>query len=437
LSIKGRAGVFACFFFLLSAAQPPETTGRKALDLLLAANYPELTKLLSPAAKEKLTPDFLRDHAGAEIKGFGKLESIGKPLLAPSGANTLVSFPVKFSRVEISVQFTLDSSSHLAGLFFRPADSPLPPEWQRPIYSKPASFHEIDLIVNSGEWQLPATLTLPNGKGPFPGVVLVHGPGPDDRDETIYSNHMFKDIAEGLASRGIAVLRYDKRTFVYATQMSGTSYTLQQETVEDAVHALSLLRSQPSINPKRTFVVAHSLGGYALPRIAKQDGKLAGAVVLAGNARPIEDVVLDQATFTTQAKVNLTQEDLRRFDNLKAEVDKVKKLQAMGNNPPVVLGLPIAYLLDLKTYNPVAELKSMPLPVFFLEGERDFQVTMKDFDIWKSGLAGRRSIQFRTYKALNHLFMAGEGKPSPTEYRIASNVSGEVVGDIATWLLAQ
>jgi dienelactone hydrolase len=436
LSIKCRAGAFACLF-ILAAAQTPETTGRKALDLLLASNYTEFTKLLSPAAKEKLTPDFLRDHAGAEIKGFGKMESIGKPLLAPSGKNTLVSFPVKFSRVEISVQFTLDSSSHVAGLFFRPADAPLPPEWQRPIYSKPKSFHEIDVIVNSGEWQLPGTLTLPNGKGPFTAAVLVHGPGPDDRDETIYSNHMFKDIAEGLASRGIGVLRYDKRTFVYATQMSGTSYTLQQETVEDAVHAIALLRAQPSINPKRIFVIAHSLGGYALPRIAQQDGKLAGAVVLAGNARPIEDVVLDQATFTTQSKVNLTQEDLRRFDNLKAEVEKVKKLQAMGNNPPVILGLPVAYLLDLKSYNPVAALKSQSLPILFLQGERDFQVTMRDFEMWKSGLAGRKSTQFRSYPALNHLFMAGEGKPSPTEYRIASNVSGQVIGDMAEWLAAQ
>jgi fermentation-respiration switch protein FrsA (DUF1100 family) len=316
--------------------------------------------------------------------------------------------------------------------------SPLPPEWQRPNYSKPQTFHETEITVGNDDWHLPGTLTLPNGKGPFTGVVLVHGPGPDDRDETIYSNHMFKDLAEGLASRGFAVLRYDKRTFVYGAQMSGTSYTLQQETVEDAVRAAALLRAQPSINPRRVFVIAHSLGGYALPRIAKQDDKLAGAVVLAGNARPIEDVVLDQATYTTQARVNLTQNEIRRFDNLKAEVEKVKRLQpGAKDTPPVVLGLPSAYLLDLKFYNPVAEMKGMSLPVLFLQGERDFQVTMKDFEIWRSGLAGRKAVSFHSYPALNHLFMAGEGKPTPAEYRIPSNVSAQVVGDIAAWLSAQ
>jgi uncharacterized protein len=316
-----------------------------------------------------------------------------------------------------------------------------PPEWQRPVYSKPQSFHEDEITIGNRtdqeEWKLPGTLTTPNGKGPFTGVVLVHGPGPDDRDESIYSNRMFKDIAEGLASRGIAVLRYDKRTYVYGQRMSGSSYTLQQETVEDAVRAIDLLRKQASIDPKRVFVIAHSLGGYALPRIAKQDGKLAGAVVLAGNARPIEDVVLDQATFTTQSKVNLTQDDIRRFENLKAEVAKVKKLQPGKDNPPVVLGLPVAYLLDLKSYDPVSEVKSLSMPILYLQGERDFQVTMKDFDIWKSGLANRKATAFKSYPALNHLFMAGEGKPTPAEYRIPSNVSGQVVNDIATWLASQ
>jgi alpha-beta hydrolase superfamily lysophospholipase len=419
------------------AVDSPTVAGRRALDYLLSANYSGFSSLLTPTAKEKLTPEFLKDHVGVEVKGFGKPGEVGKPLLAASGPYTLVSFPVKFSLVTINVQFTIDGVGHVAGLYFRPADSPLPPEWQRPNYSKPNTFHETDVTVGSDEWQLPGTLTVPNGKGPFTAVLLVNGPGPNDRDETIYSNHMFKDLAEGLASRGFAVLRYDKRSHVYGQRMSGSSYTLQQDTVEDAVRALALLRKQPNVNAKRVFVVAHSLGGYALPRIAKQDGKLAGAVVLAGNARPIEDVVLDQAAYTTQAKVNVTPEDLHRFDALKAEIEKVKKLQPGAGNPPAVMGLPVAYLLDLKTYNPVAEMKGTTMPVMYLQGERDFQVTMKDFEIWKSGLAGRKATTFHSYPALNHLFMAGEGKPLPTDYRVPSNVSVQIVDEIAKWIVVQ
>jgi dienelactone hydrolase len=425
-----------CFLVAL-AADTPAVAGRKALDYLLSANYSGFSSLLTPAAKEKLTPQFLKDQVGVEVKGFGTPGEIGTPLLAASGTYTLVSFPVKFSLVAINVQFTIDGAGRVAGLYFRPADSPLPPEWQRPGYSKPDTFHEAEVTIGSDEWQLPGTLTIPNGKRPFTAVLLVHGPGPNDRDETIYSNHMFKDLAEGLASRGFVALRYDKRTRIYGQQMSGTSYTLQQETVADAVRALALLRKQPGVNVKRVFVVAHSLGGYALPRIAKQDGKLAGAVVLAGNARPIEDVVLDQATYSTQSKVNVTPEDLHRLDALKAEIEKVKKLKPGPGNPPVVMGLPAAYLLDLKNYNPVAEMRDIAMPVMYLQGERDFQVTMKDFETWKSGLAGRKATTFHSYPALNHLFMPGEGKPLPTDYRVPSNVSPQIIDEIAKWIAAQ
>jgi uncharacterized protein len=428
-------GLAVCVL-MAQAADSPTVVGRKALDFLLSSNYSGFNSLLNSSAREKLTPVFLRDHVGAEIKGFGKPGEIGRPLLAASGVYTLVSFPVKFSLVGINVQFTIDPDGRVAGLYFRPADAPLPPEWQRPVYSKPNTFHETDVTIGSDEWALPGTLSVPNGKGPFTAVLLVHGPGPNDRDETIYSNHMFKDLAEGLVSRGFVVLRYDKRAFVYGQQMSGTSYTLQQDTVEDVVRALSLLRKQPNV--KRVFVVAHSLGGYALPRIAKQDGKLAGAVVLAGNARPIEDVVLDQAAYTTQSKVNITPEELHRFDAMKGEVEKVKKLQPDSkSNPPTVMGLPVAYLLDLKSYNPVTEMKGIAMPVLFLQGGRDFQVTMKDFEVWKSGLAGRKATTFQAYPALNHLFMPGEGKPLPTDYRVPSNVSPQIVNDISTWISAQ
>ena len=98
------------------------------------------------------------------------------------------------------------------------------------------------MTVGDDAWKLGGTLLIPNGKPPFPALVLVHGPGPNDRDESVYSNKIFADLAEGLASRGIAVLRYDKRTKVYAAQMSEMDYTVEQETVEDALRAVALLR---------------------------------------------------------------------------------------------------------------------------------------------------------------------------------------------------
>ena len=419
-----------------SADLDPATAGRKALDLLIKRNFIGFSQLLTGVAKEKMTQDFLRQRVGTELDGFGKPEEIGKPVLAHLGSDNLVSFPVRFAKVTVNVQFTLNHAGMVAGLYFRPADTPLPPLWKRPAYSNPKTFHEREITVGTGEWKLPGTITLPTGKGPFAAVVLVHGPGPNDRDETMYSNHMFKDIAEGLASRGIAVLRYDKRSKVYGEKMSKSSFTLQQETVDDAVIALALARQLPEVNPKKVFVLGHSLGGYAIPRIASRDGKLDGAIFLAANARPIEDVVLDQ----NEQMQNLQRADpasQRRLDALKAEVAKVKELVPAQNNQPVILGLPAAYLLDLKAYDPAVEAKRMQVPMLFLQGERDIQISSKDFDLWKAALAGRKNVTFEMFPPLNHLFIAGEGQPSPAEYRVPGNVSAEVVDVISKWITKQ
>jgi uncharacterized protein len=424
--------VLAC----AAQAQPDVIpTARKALDYLLAEKYTELSALAAPSAKQTLTPQFLRDRPGAEARSFGKLGTIGAPAIAKDGRNTLVSFPVQFARVTVNVQFTLNEFGQIAGLFFRPGNAPLPAVWHRPSYSNPEAFRARDVVVGADPWKLGGTLLIPAGKPPFPGVVLVHGPGPNDRDETIYANKVFADIAEGLASRGVAVLRYDKRTKVYSEKMSEMDYTVRQETVEDAVRAAALLRRQPEIDPARIYVLGHSLGGYLLPRIAAQDGKLAGLIFLAANARPVEVMALEQNEYVASLNNNLSPETQKRLADLRAEVLKVRNLDPRKSNPPVLMGLPLAYLIDLKGYDPLV-VKSLKLPTLFLQGERDFQVTMKDFAIWKTAMGGRRDATFHSYPPLNHLFIPGTGASAPGEYRVPGNVSMDVIRDIADWVRA-
>jgi len=419
------------------AARPAEEVARNALDLLLSEHYSDLSGMFSEKFRQTVTVDFLQQRVSAELKEFGQAQNIGPAVLAVDGANQLVSFPVRFLNTSIRVQFTLDQSNQVVGMYFRPPDKALPDTWQRPSYSKPESFHELELTVGNDMWKLGGTLTLPASKERVPGIVLVHGPGPNDRDESLLANRMFRDLAEGLASRGYAVLRYDKRTKIYSEQLSATGYTIDDETVEDATRAAALLRDQPQIDPARIYLLAHSLGGYASPRIAARDRKLAGLIVMAAPARPIEDVAFDQTDYVAHLRGEPGSNEQARLNQLKAEVDRVKKLDPKQENPPVLLGLPVAWWLNLKGYSPAMEAKQLGIPMLVMQGERDFQVTMKDFSLWKSELGARNNVTFHSYPSLNDLFMKGEGKGSPAEYHIPGNVAPEVLDDIAAWLAIQ
>lgn len=434
-----QAGFFliSSVFLLSQTARSPEEVGRQALDLLLAEKYPQLSGMFSQNFRQTVTLEFLQQRVSAELKEFGTLQEIGQPVLAVEGKNNLVSFPVRFSNTSIHVQFTLDPSLQVVGMYFRPPDKPLPYTWKRPSYTNPESFHERELTIGNDRWKLGGTLTIPVAKGKVPGIVLVHGPGPNDRDESIFATRIFQDLAGGLASRGYAVLRYDKRTKVYGEELSETSYTIDDETVEDATRATALLRQQPEVDPARIFLLGHSLGGYASPRIAARDGKLAGVIVMAGPARPIEEVAFDQTEYVAHLKGEPSASERARLDQLKVEVDKVRKLDLQGDNPPILLGLPTAWWLNVKGYAPAAEAKQLGIPMLILQAERDFQVTMKDFALWKSALGGRSDVTFHSYPSLNDLFIKGEGNGSPAEYRNPGNVAPEVVDDIASWLSSQ
>jgi uncharacterized protein len=417
-----------------SVRTTPAVTARTALDYLLSEHFSELATMFNASMKEKLPLDILRDRLGSELASFGKPERVDEPAVSRDGEITLVSFPVHFSKTRINVEFGVEESGQLAAIHFRPANSSLSATWQHPSYSKPDMFHEREVTIGRDPWKLTGTLTVPNGKGPFPAVILIHGPGPNDRDESIRVNKPFADIAEGLGSRGIAVLRYDKRTKIYGRQMSESPFTLREETIDDALGAAAFLRLQSEINANRIFLLGHSLGGYAAPRIAKEDGKLAGAIFIAANARPIQELVLDQTQYLAAAGVLPSDEAKRRLDSLQIEVEKIKALEPGAANPPVVLGLPSEWLLDVKNYDPVAEAGRLSIPVLFLQGERDFQVGMKDFNRWKSALAGHPNITFHSYPDLNHLMMTGKEKSLPAEYLVLGNVSVTVIDDIAGWI---
>jgi uncharacterized protein len=410
---------------VLLAAQPAQDStvlARKALDLVLAGKYADFLQM-STADVQKGMPEAELAKVGAMIKTYGALEKLGDPVLTRSGPNSIVVFGAKFANQNINFRLIINSSGQVSGFFQLPGGV----NWQRPEYSQPATFKEREVTVGEGEWKLPGTLTVPAGAGPFPALVLVHGNGPNDRDETVGGAKVFKDLAEGLASRGIVVLRYEKRTLQYRSRIAAIkNFTVEEETVEDAVTAITLLRTQPEVNASRVFVLGHSLGGYVAPRIAEQDGKLAGMVLMAANVRPLEDLLVEQEEY-----LGIKGDPLERAKALQA---KVKKLEAGDEDSPALGGVPVSYWVDLKGYDPAAAAKKLGIPLLILQGERDYQVTMADFALWKTSAGSGKGVVMKSYPALNHLFVAGEGKSVPAEYSKPGHVAPAVIDEIAKFV---
>lgn len=309
-----------------------------------------------------------------------------------------------------------------------------------PAYAPPSSFHEREVIVGSGEWALHGTLTLPaTGAASFPAVVLVHGSGPNDRDETIGPNKPFRDLAWGLAAEGIAVLRYEKRSSEHSAEMVAKykdTITVKEEAIDDALAAVQLLRSTKEIDRQKIFVLGHSLGGALVPRIGLADPKLAGLIVIAGPTQPLEDAIVRQYEYAAMLDGVIDPAEKAEIEKMKASAARVKdpKLSASTPASDLPFGTPASYWLDLRGYNPAAVARRLKQPLLILQGERDYQVTLKD-DLagWKT-LSDKKSVTFKTYPKLNHLFMEGEGPSSGAEYMKPANIPKYVVDDIAAWM---
>jgi dienelactone hydrolase len=391
------------------------------------AQFDETMKTAMPHGK-------LEEAWNSVVLQAGGFKQQGKARTEKRGAYTLVIITCEFEKTKLEIRVALDEAKHISGLFFSPATEVA---YSSAPYAKSDSFKEKEVVVGAGEWALPGTLSIPVGAGPFPAVVLVHGSGPNDRDETISINKPFRDLAEGLASKGIAVLRYDKRSKVHGSKF-GSAFTVKEEVVDDALLAVELLRKTEGIDPKHIFVLGHSLGGMLVPRIGKQDLNIAGLISLAGATRHLEDVIPDQFQYLFSLDGSISKEEQDQIDKQKQLAAEVKALKPTdAGTAKFLFGAPPPYWLDLRDYDPPQVAKTLKQPILVLQGERDYQVTMVDFNNWKTALATKKNVTFKSYPELNHLFLSGTGKSSPAEYEQLGHVDVRVIDDIAVWIKSQ
>ncbi len=300
----------------------------------------------------------------------------------------------------------------------------------RPDYSAPGdapyTAREVSL-TGPGGITLGGTLTAPMGAtGPLPAVVTITGSGQQDRDEYIPvagGYRLFRQVADTLGRRGIAVLRLDDRMVGASTGSGGTS----ADYADDIRAALAWLRQQPEIDGNRLAVVGHSEGGLIAPLVAATDPLLKGAVLMAGPSQTGEEILRFQYRqgIESDTTIALASRD-SAFTALVATLD--------------ASSTPGSWLQFFRSHDPLAVARTVRTPILILHGETDRQVTPEQAAALAAAFraGGNPDVTVRMFEDRNHFFLPDpDGRPSNYGALTDNKVDPAVLGAMADWLVAR
>ncbi|MCL2569126.1 MAG: alpha/beta fold hydrolase [Oscillospiraceae bacterium] len=329
------------------------------------------------------------------------------------------------------------------------------PALEEPSITQHDGFTEYPVIIGAGTaFPLSGILAMPDDlTGPVPAVVIVSGSGPNDMDGSGIGAPIYRELAHYLAANGVAVIRNDKRTLTHGLQLVaefGDSLTVWEESIEDALFAVALLREDPRIDPDRIYLVGHSLGGLLAPRIHEMGGDFAGLILMAGSPRDLLEIAIEQVGDSIAATLEMglaTEEDLTdlieqlealrevsvSFAHLSIEEIKKTELPLFGGSA--------YYFYNLRQHPFERYAAHVTVPVLVLHPEKDFQVLADvDFVLLQEIFAGHENVEFRLYEGLNHAFMpttATNFVEHAESVMTPGHVDTVVFRDIVEWILSR
>ena len=402
--MKKNLSLLLLLVSLLSFSQNQQIGQNFVETLLIEKNFDKALTYLDASIKEQITIDFLSKTSNQIAAQLGAYQNT----ISVANKGDVFSYYTQFKNMalDFDIKFKEDK---IVSFFLK----------------QHQEVNANDYKIKSGTIDLKGTLLEAENSTVL--VIFIHGSGPNDRDETVGPNKPFKDMAEAFQKEEIASYRFDKRTKSNPETFSDTS-TFEDEVTTDVVNIVKHFRQNEKFKNHKIVLIGHSLGAYLMPRILNLV-QVDKAVMMAGNARSLEEVVSDQYVYLNS--LNPSEEGAKAIENVSEKINflhsKAFDLKASSDKLP--LGLSAKYWRALLNYKPLVEVKRVSIPLLILNGERDYQVTMKEFNLWKQTLKNTKTT-FISYPKLNHLFIAGEGKSTPEEYGVKAEVDSDVIKNI-------
>jgi dienelactone hydrolase len=419
---------------------------RKRADLIFnwfqEEKFDSVTTLFDPAMKRQLDASQLEGVWGQVAMSYGAIKKSGELIFEKQDEFIRSQRLVDFEGGRITLLVVFDSINQVAGLFIQPGDIPYSPA----NYVNTDLFNEYRLDFGAPDYKNSGKLSIPKSSNKAPLVIIVAGSGGIDKDCSMGPNKIYKDLAWGLASKGIATFRYDKRTYRYQKEliendkMGEAAFDIRTEYLQDLKEILSTLKKRKDFDTKRIYIMGHSQGGYLVPLFNKEFKSVVGFISLAGTLRQIPELAMEQVDYLSSF------ETMDGKDSIEVQIIKRQMWNSLSphvlsvsSNDSVLGPYTVNYWKYLASYKPTELAFQIKKPVLVLQGERDYQVLLKDYELWKSTCSGKPNFSFKSYPALNHLFQEGSGGnlSTPNEYLRAKNVPEFIIVDIKSWIEAQ
>jgi dienelactone hydrolase len=428
------------------ATDSPESLARQFGDRLAAEDTETAADRLTEDGREAVVESFPEDFQMAPIEDaetalqryayglysqYGEYEGVERVDATDANATVTLSFEHGTQDVVLSL-----AEDGIVGVEF-------PTEYTVPEYVDEDAFEEREVVVEGDDVELEGLLTVPAddagaGDGPYPGVLLVHGAGLHDPDGTAGASKILRDFAWGLASEGVATLRYEKRPNVQ--DIPDEELTLDRLVVDDAVAAVETLADAPDVSEDAVFVAGHSQGGMCAPRIADRFGDAAGLLTLDGVPDPGLDkdsLAFMKYSFEPDGDLSAAQQEL--LEERKAEYERV--IEGDYEDDEIVLGKPGRWHREIEDVQTRDTAERLDAAVFALTASRadpELQADLADsrrerYEEWDEMEQGPQDrVEF--YPDVGHYFQDGPTPATMEGLHFGGNVAGYVLADVAEWV---